>query len=119
MWRLLSRNGIFFCADEGKMQKIPLSQTEVGMVLAGDVTATDGKVLGRAGSAVDDAMLRRFALAGVKKLVVQGKPVPGAGMGYDAAARAERIKHLFRAHQNDSFMMALKTTLYKHFKERS
>jgi hypothetical protein len=101
------------------MQKIPLHQAGAGMVLAVEVTAADGKMLASAGSPVNDAMLRRLEQAGVMKLVVQGKPVPGADMGYDAGARAQRVKHLFRAHQNDNFMMSLATLLHKHFQERA
>jgi len=101
------------------MQKISLSQAVAGMVLASDVTMADGNVLASAGSPVDDAMLRRLELAGVAKLVVRGKPVPGADMGYDAHARAQRVKHLFRAHQNDTFMVALGELLFQHFKDRA
>ena len=100
------------------MQKISLEQAKAGMVLASDVTTEDGKVLANADAPVDDAMLRRLDLAGVTKLVVQGKPVPGATMGYDALARVTRLDHLFRAHQGDRFMMALKNMLFKHFRER-
>ena len=101
------------------MQKIPLSQAKVGMVLASDVMTADGKVLASTDSCVDDAMLRRLDLAGIVKLVVQGKPVPGADMGYDAPARAKRLEHLFRAHRDDRFMMTLRNMLFKHFKERA
>jgi hypothetical protein len=76
-------------------------------------------MLAPAGSPVNDALLRRLELAGVTKLVVQGKPVPGADMGYDAQARANRLEHLFRAHQNDSFMMALQELWHKHFQARA
>ena len=89
------------------------------MVIAVDVLTPDGRVLASDGTPVDDAMLRRLALAGVTKLVVQGRPVPGADMGYDALARTKRLDHLFRAHQEDRFMMTLKNMLSKHFKERS
>ena len=90
-----------------------------GMVLANDVTTADGKVLASAGALVDDAMLRRFDLAGIAKCVVRGKPVPGADMGYDAHTRAQRVKHLFRAHENDTFMVALGELLFQHFKDRA
>ena len=101
------------------MQKISLSQAKVGMVLASDVLTADGKALASAGSSVDDTMLRRLDLAGITKLVVRGKPVPGADMGYDAYARAQRVQHLFRAHQNDTFMMTLGELLLQHFKDRA
>jgi hypothetical protein len=100
------------------MQKIPLNRVRVGMVLAHDVMTADGKVLAAADSPVDDAMLRRLELAGVMKLVVQGKPVPGANMGYNANTRLKKLDHFFRAHHDDRFMMALKSMLFKHFKER-
>jgi hypothetical protein len=100
------------------MQKIPLNQARAGMLLANDVVTADGKVLASANAPVDDTMLRRLDLAGVVKLVVQGNPVPGANMGYDAFARAKRLAHLFRAHQNDKFMVTLQNMLFKHFKER-
>jgi len=101
------------------MQKISLDQATADMVLAVDVMTSDGRVLASDGTPVDDAMLRRLALAGVTKLVVQGKPVPGADMGYNALARTKRLEHLFRAHQEDRFMMTLKNVLSKHFQERS
>ena len=100
------------------MQKIPLSHAGEGMVLANDVMTPDGRVLASADSSVDEMMLRRLELAGVTKLVVHGKPVPGADMGYNAPARLQRLEHLFRAHRNDRFMMALKSMLLKHFEER-
>ena len=100
------------------MQKIPLSKAAAGMELAADVTTPDGTVLAPADSAVDDAMLRRLNLAGIGKIVVQGKPVPGANMGYDAQKRLKRLDHLFRAHKDDKFMMTLKNLLHKHFTER-
>ena len=101
------------------MQKIPLDRVQAGMVLASDVMTADGKVLAAADSSVDDAMLRRLELAGVTKLVVQGKPVPGADMGYDTGARLKKLDHFFRAHQDNRFMMALKNMLFKHFTERA
>ena len=101
------------------MQKIPLNLAKTGMLLARDVTTADDKVLACADSAVDDAMLRRLDLAGVKELVVRGKSVPGANMGYDALARAQRLEYFFRAHQDDRFMMTLKNMLFRHFKERA
>jgi hypothetical protein len=101
------------------MQKISLSQAEAGMVLAADVTAADGNVLAPADSTLDDTVLRRLYLAGIGKIVVQGKPVLGADMGYNVQARLKRFEHLFRAHQHDRFMMTLKSMLYKHFKERA
>ncbi|MDR0466996.1 MAG: hypothetical protein LBH94_06530, partial [Deltaproteobacteria bacterium] len=81
------------------MQKIHLSQAQAGMTLASDVTLENGRVLAEAGSPVDNAMLRRLELAGVTKLVVQGAPVPGADMGYDARGRTRRMEYLFRRHQ--------------------
>jgi len=100
------------------MQRILLSQGVAGMVFADDVTSADGKVLAHAGWLVDDALLRRLELAGVTELVVQGKPVPGAG-GYDAQERASRLAHLFRAYRNDNFMAALQELLFKHFQTRA
>ncbi|MDR0465947.1 MAG: hypothetical protein LBH94_01170 [Deltaproteobacteria bacterium] len=100
------------------MQKIHLSQAQAGMALASDVTSDDGRVIAAAGSPVANAMLRRLDLAGVTKLVVQGAPVPGADMGYDAQGRAQRIEYLFRRHQDDPFMMSLKSMLLKHFSTR-
>ena len=101
------------------MQKISLSQAAAGMTLAFDVTTADGSMLAPADSALDDTLLRRLDLAGIGKIVVQGKPVPGANMGYDAKARMKRLEHLFRAHQDDKFMMTLQKMLYKHFEERA
>jgi hypothetical protein len=101
------------------MQKIPLDQARAGMVLVYGVITDDGKVLAPADSSVDNAMLRRLELAGVAKLVVQGKSVPGAGMDYDAQARANRLEHLFRAYRDDKFMMTVKAGLYKFFAERA
>jgi len=101
------------------MQRIPLNQAKVGMVLASDVLTADGRVLAHADSPVDDTMLRRLDFAGVMHLVVQGKPVPGANMGYDALARSLRLEHLFRAHRDDRFMTTLKNMLLRHFKERA
>ena len=100
------------------MQKISLNQAGKGMVLANDVTTADGRVIASADSPVDEMLLRRLELAGVTKLVVHGKPIPGADMGYNALARMQRLEHLFRAHHNDKFMMTLKPMLLKHFKER-
>ena len=110
---------VYFVPVGVGMQKIPLNLAVAGMVLAADVTTSDGKVLVPANSTLDDAMLRRLDLAGTGKIVVQGKPVPGADMGYDALTRMKRLEHLFRAHQHDRFMTTLKNMLYKHFKERA
>ena len=101
------------------MQKILLSQAKAGMTLASDAMTANGKVLIPADTSLDDAMLRRLEHAGLAKLVVKGKPVPGADMGYDADTRAKRVQHLFRAHENDSFMIALRDMLFKHFKARA
>ena len=100
------------------MQKIPLSRAAAGMVLAAAVTTAEGAVLAPADATLDDAILRRLDLAGVVKIVVQGKPVTGANMGYDAQKRLKRLDHLFRTHGEDKFMMTLKNLLHKHFKER-
>ena len=100
------------------MQKIPLVQAKAGMRLAVDVMTADGRVLVPAGAVVDDAMLRRLDLASVAKIVVTGKQVPGADMGYDALARLRRLDYLFRAYRENRFMMTLKNMLSKHFQER-
>jgi hypothetical protein len=100
------------------MQKIFLNQACEGMVLVSDVVTHDGRVLASADAPLDEMALRRLELAGVKKIVVQGKTVPGADMGYNALARVRRLEHLFRSHEDDKFMMALKPMLLNHFRER-
>ncbi len=97
------------------MQKIPLAQAAPGMILGCDIVAAGGQVLALADSEVTPAVLRRLELAGIAKLVVQGKPVPGANMGYDALARSKRLELLFRRYADDKFMTTLKNMLFKHF----
>ena len=97
------------------MQKITLQQAFAGLVLANDVTSPEGKILAPVDSTLDSAVLRRLELAGIAKIVVQGKPVPDASMGYDAGGRATRLDFLFRKYLDDRFMLTLKNMLFKHF----
>ena len=101
------------------MQKIKLQQAFAGMVLANEILSPDGKILVNADAKLDDASLRRLDLAGVTKIVVHGKPVPDASMGYNALERAIRLDFLFRKHQDDKFMLTLKNMLFKHFMLRT
>jgi hypothetical protein len=96
------------------MQKIPIDKVAPGMVLAYDVETSGGKILASADSTVDSGLLRRLQMAGVAKIMVQGKPVPGADVGYDALARLNRLERLFRRHNDDRFMTTLKNMLRKH-----
>jgi hypothetical protein len=101
------------------IQTIPLHQATAGMALVYGAITDDGQILAPAGSPVNNALLRRLELAGVTRLVVEGKPASGAGMGYDAQARADRLEHLFRAHRDNRFMTLLQAGLHKHFRERA
>jgi len=101
------------------MRNILLTQAKIGMVLAADAKAADGRVIAAADSHINDTLLERLELAGVKELVIQKDSRHDADLGYDARARAARLKHLFRSHHHDSFMMALQGLLYKHFTARA
>ena len=100
------------------MQKIPLEMAKADMVLAKTIISAEGSILASAGQVLSDAVLRRLNMAGITQLVVQGKPLPGYGMGYNVAARQERMEFLFRNHKDNIFMKTVCAFLCKHFQER-
>lgn len=100
------------------MQKIPFELAKPGMVLDKGITGHEGNLLVSEGEVLNDAVLRRLGMAGVTHVVVQGKPVSGFDMGYDVAARRERVEFLFRNHKDNIFMKTVCNFLIKHFEQR-
>ncbi|MEG2171887.1 MAG: hypothetical protein RRY29_01350 [Desulfovibrionaceae bacterium] len=100
------------------MQKIPLDSLKTGMVIGDDVINPQGILLAYANSTVDEAMVRRFFMAGVDEVIVMGKHVPGFDIGYDAQAVYDRLPQLFEKYREDPFMLSMYAILLKHFKVR-
>lgn len=63
------------------MQKLLLDRLTPSMELAYDVVNAAGAVLASTGQKTDEALLRRFELAGIAKVMVRDNLVPGADMG--------------------------------------
>ena len=87
------------------MRKTDLKHAQTDMAPAG----------GRVNGTVPNGLERD----GVTEPVAQNTAVPEVKAGYDARMRAERVSYLFRAYQNDNFMVALQDMLYKHFTARA
>lgn len=100
------------------MQKIPLEQVTEEMVSAKNVRMPDGSCIIQAGQPFDATVLRRLERTGAATVVVQGRPVPGLDMGYDAERLATRMPHLFRNFQDDPRMMQFCRLLQKILAER-
>lgn len=100
------------------MQKIPVDRLIAGMVVGDDVLSSQGVLVANAHSTVDDAMVRRLANAGVTELIIEGKDVPGYGMGYNAQDMCDKLPYLFRNCKGEPFMMSVCAILMKHFKAR-
>lgn len=100
------------------MQKIPFELAKPNMTLAKGIKRHDGSPLATEGEVLSEALLRRLGMAGVMHVVVQGKPVPGYGMGYNVKDRRKRVEFLFRNYKNNIFMKTVCTFLTKHFDER-
>lgn len=100
------------------MQKIPFELAKPEMVLAKSIKRHDGSLLAPEGEALSDGLLRRLGMAGITHVVVQDKPVPGYGMGYNVKARRKRVEFLFRNHKENIFMKTVCAFLIRHFDER-
>lgn len=100
------------------MQKIPVASLNIGMVIGNDVLSPQGVLVASGQSVVDEAMVNRFANAGITEVVVMGKEVRGYDMGYDVQAMCDRLPYLFRNNKDDPFMMSVCAILTKHFKAR-
>lgn len=99
------------------MQKIPLSLAKPGMILAKAVARDNGMVIVGEGAALTPALLDRLDSLCIEAIVVEGNPVGdgGAAAGTAAAARLERLDHLFRRQMQDPFMARVKTELQRYF----
>lgn len=99
------------------MQKIPLKLAAPGMKLAKAVERTDGITLIGADTELSEALIARIGQAGVSSIVVQGTPVDLDGLdgGADFGKIRERLGYLFRKHESDRFMLALRATLDRYF----
>lgn len=60
----------------GDEQRILITQAEPGMILAKPVLSTDGATLCGPGIAVSEDLLHKLTLRGIKRITVQGTPVP-------------------------------------------
>jgi len=98
------------------MQKIPLRLAQPGMFLAQPVTQEGGRVLVGAGMELTSSILDRLAAADVYSIVVEGSPVSGFFAGQKVLAR---LDHLFRKHEEDQFMCALRVLLRGYFERKA
>ena len=88
------------------------------MVLAKSIKAHDGSILAAEAEPLTDVVIKRLGMTGLTHIVVQGKPLPGYGMGYDVQARYTRVQYLFRSHQENTFMKSVCVFLRRHFEDR-
>ncbi|MFV0421748.1 hypothetical protein [Oleidesulfovibrio sp.] len=99
------------------MQKIPLKLAAPGMKLAKAVERADGITLIGEGTELSEALIARIGQTGVSSIVVQGTPVDLDGLdgGADYGKIRKRLGPLFRKHEGDRFMLALRATLDRYF----
>lgn len=93
------------------MQKIPLELANSTMRSAKNIVLRDGSCLVHKEEALDSAVLQRLSLRGMTHIVVEGAPLQGYDMGYDAQAVAQRLPFLFRKFTDDAPMMRVSAML--------
>ena len=100
------------------MQRIPLDLATETMHCAKPVIHA-GKLLVRPGEALSEQVKDLLRSVGRDQICVQGAPLAGYGMGYDAAKVLGRIPFLFRKYQGDQAMMQVSVVLTQLLTERS
>lgn len=103
------------------MQKIPLNLAQAGMVLAKPITRENGMVLVAEGTELSEGVINRLQRMEVAQVVVQGEPLDldDSGGGSSAGKRLQRIEHLFRAHEEDTWMQEVKSFFKDYFRSRA
>ena len=100
------------------MQRIALTKTKPGMVLAQPVYMPEGPVLVGEGYVLTESVIERIRRAGVGTIWVEGNPLGPSGDVGNLRVVAEKIPHLFRRHKGNVFMSTLCSVFVRHFAHR-
>ena len=100
------------------MQRIALTKSKPGMVLAQAVNMPEGPVLVGEGFVLNENVIERIRRAGVGTIWVEGNPLGPTGDVGNLRVVAEKIPHSFRRHKGNVFMTTLCTVLVRHFARR-
>lgn len=93
-----------------KTKEIDLAAAQAGMVLAQAAVNSSKRTLAKTGTVLTDTLIDGLRALGIKRLTVQFQE-DEADM---AAARAERIAHLFRKAEGDPLRAALRRALEQY-----
>ena len=99
------------------MQKIPLQLTQPDMVLAKPVTRENGMVLIAAGTVLTASLISKLDNMGVEQVVVEGESLEmGGGCNAEVLAKKrERLDHLFRKFEDDTYMQRVKQMIADYY----
>ncbi len=100
------------------MQELPIENVLPGMKCATRIRNSGGEIIIENGEILTKDMINKCESSGIYLIHVLGNPVPDAQLSYDATERLERVKHLFRNHQENIFMKTMESFLINHFNER-
>ena len=101
------------------MQKIPLQLARPDMVLAKPVTRENGMVLIAAGTTLTASLISKLENMGTEQVVVEGDTLEMSGDCAEALAnKQERLDHLFRNFQNDTYMQQVKQVILAYYTHR-
>lgn len=94
------------------MQKIPIRLAREGMILAQPVLDAEERVLMGEGVALTDSTIARLETAGIRTILIKGDPQAGPS---GAQKVLDRLDHLFRKQEQESFMAAVKKMLIQYY----
>lgn len=100
------------------MQRIALTKSRPGMVLAQAVVRPDGLVLVGEGLVLTESAINHIRAAGIGTICVEGNPLGAEGTVGNLRKIAESLPHLFRRQTDNVFMMTMRSVLSRHFARR-
>jgi len=99
-------------------QRILITQATPGMVLARPVTLPNGVVLCAAGTTLNDQLLQRLTLRGIKRLYVRGQPLP-APSKEPVVDRIRSLRRRFSRVEQVPVMAMIERAIEKEISRRS
>lgn len=99
------------------MQRILITQAEPGMVLAKSVSLPGQANLCGPGTPLTEALIHRLTIRGIKRIFVQGHPIPGRG-DLPVEERLEQLKERFDRVRGNPVMDAVERSLAHEMSER-
>lgn len=104
--------------DATAEQKILITQAQAGMTLSRPVATPKRVVLCGRGTTLSDHLIQRLMLRGIKRIFVQGTPVPGRSQK-PPQEQVRELRHRFSRVRDVPFMGRIERTIEKEMLRRS